>query len=132
MLEHGIEFALFTFSGKLLGQLTSPQTKNIPLRIAQFQKHGDADFCRRLAKAVVRNKIGNAAGMLREHRKNHPESMTGAEIDASETLVDRAENAANLDSLRGCEGSATAAYFQLPCCFSRPNRRARESDSTRR
>jgi len=39
--------------------------------------------------------------------------MTSAEIDAIETLVDRAENAANLDSLRGYEGAATAAYFQL-------------------
>ncbi len=113
MLEHGIEFAIFTFSGKLLGQLTPPQTKNIPLRIAQFRKHDDPDFCLRLAKAVVRNKIGNAAGMLREHRKNHPDSMASAEIDAIETLVGRAENAANLDSLRGYEGSATAAYFQL-------------------
>jgi CRISP-associated protein Cas1 len=113
MLEHGIEFAIFTFSGKLLGQLTPPQTKNIPLRIAQFQKHGDAEFCLRLAKAVVRNKIGNAVSMLREHRYNHPDSITSAEIDALDTLIGRAENAANLDSLRGYEGAATAAYFQL-------------------
>ncbi len=112
MLQHGIEFALFTFSGKLLGQLTPPQTKNIPLRIAQFRRRDDGAFCLRLAKALVRNKIGNAAGMLREHRKNHPESLALAEIDAIETLAERAENAANLDSLRGYEGSATAAYFK--------------------
>lgn len=113
MLEHGIEFAIFTLSGKLLGQLTPPQTKNIPLRIAQFRKHDDADFCLGLAQAVVRNKIGNAAAMLREHRKNHPASITPAEIDALETLVQRAEAAASLESLLGYEGSATAAYFQL-------------------
>jgi CRISPR-associated protein Cas1 len=113
MLEHGIEFAIFTYTGKLLGQLTPPQTKNIPLRIAQFQKHGDTGFVLRLAKVVVRNKIGNAAAMLREHRKNHPESMTIAEIDALEELITRADSAANLDTLRGHEGSATAAYFRL-------------------
>lgn len=113
MLEHGIEFAIFTYSGKLLGQLTPPQTKNIPLRIAQFQKHGDAAFCLRLAKAVVRNKIGNAVAMVRQHRYNHPGSVAVAEIDGLNTLIDRAGSAENLDSLRGHEGAATAAYFRL-------------------
>jgi len=113
MLQHGIEFAIFTFSGVLLGQLTPPQTKNIPLRIAQFKKHDDADFCLRLAKALVRNKIGNAAEMIRQHRKHHPESIAPAEVEALEELVSRAENAASLDNLLGYEGAATAAYFQL-------------------
>ncbi len=113
MLEHGIEFAIFTFSGKLLGQLTPPQTKNIPLRIAQFQKHGDPGFCLRLAKAVVRNKIGNAVTMLRQHCYNHPDSIALAEIDALEALIARVESADNPDSLRGHEGAATAAYFKL-------------------
>jgi CRISPR-associated protein Cas1 len=113
MLEHGIEFAIFTFSGKLLGQLTPPQTKNIPLRIAQFRRHDDAEFCLRLAKAMVRNKIGNAVAMLREHRKNHPESITPAEVDALATLLARADHATDLPTLLGHEGAATAAYFRL-------------------
>ncbi len=113
MLEHGIEFALFTQSGVLLGQLTPPLAKNIPLRIAQFQKHGDPAFALGFAKAVVRNKINNAAAMLREHRKNHPASLNAADIDALKALVARAESAASLDTLRGHEGAATAAYFKL-------------------
>jgi CRISPR-associated protein Cas1 len=39
--------------------------------------------------------------------------MTIAEIDALEELITRADSAANLDTLRGHEGSATAAYFRL-------------------
>lgn len=113
MLEHGIEFALFSLSGNLLGQLTPPQGKNIPLRIAQFQKHGDAPFALRFAKAVVRNKINNAANMLRERRRNQPDSIAAAEVDALTELIGRAENAATLESLRGHEGAATAAYFKL-------------------
>jgi len=113
LLEHGIELALFTFSGKLLGQLTPAASKNITLRIAQFEKHRDEKFVLNTAKAIVLNKIGNALAMLRQHRWNHPEIFTDAELAALEDLSKRADNADNLDSLRGHEGSATAAYFKL-------------------
>jgi CRISP-associated protein Cas1 len=41
LFEHGIEMALLTKSGRLIGQLTSPFTKNIELRVEQFKKHDD-------------------------------------------------------------------------------------------
>lgn len=74
---------------------------------------GDAAFALRFAKAVVRNKINNAANMLRERRRNQPDSIASAEVDALTELIGRAENAATLESLRGHEGAATAAYFKL-------------------
>ena len=41
LLEHDIELAIFTRNGRLIGQLTSPTTKNIELRIIQFHKFED-------------------------------------------------------------------------------------------
>ena len=38
MLERGVELAIFSHRGKLLGQLTPPLGGNIALRKAQFQK----------------------------------------------------------------------------------------------
>ena len=38
LFEHGIEMAILTRTGRLVGQLTSPATKNIFLRIAPVQE----------------------------------------------------------------------------------------------
>ncbi len=80
MLDQGIELALFSFSGKLLGQLTPPQTKNIPLRLAQFEQHKNRDFKLILAKSIVDTKLQNAVKMTRQHRKNHPEFISAAAV----------------------------------------------------
>ena len=44
LFEHGVEMALLTRTGRLVGQITSPSTKNIELRIEQFRKHHDEVF----------------------------------------------------------------------------------------
>src|SRR3972149_8142081 len=50
LFEHGIELAILTRTGRIVGQITSPATKNIELRIEQFKKHWDDSFRTRLAK----------------------------------------------------------------------------------
>jgi CRISPR/Cas system-associated endonuclease Cas1 len=64
MLEHGIEFALFTFSGRLLGQLTPPQAQNIARRIAQFQQHGDPNFACVWLKPLFATKLVSLIQMI--------------------------------------------------------------------
>jgi len=116
LLEHGIELAIFTFTGKLLGQLTPPKTKNIHLRIAQFRKYDDLAFALKLSQTIVKAKINNGLAIVRKHQANHPQLFTDAELTQLEGLMQRADKAAALDELRGYEGAATAAYFKL---FSR-------------
>lgn len=113
LLQHGIELAIFTFSGKLLGQLTPPKTKNIHLRIAQFEKYRDLNFALRLAKKFVTAKLGNALSMLRQHKWNHPDMCTEEELDNIEQLMERSKSVDSLEVLRGLEGAGTAAYFKL-------------------
>lgn len=113
MLRQGIELAIFSYAGRLLGQLTPPQTKNIPLRLAQFEKHGDEAFQLTLARAIVAAKLRNAAAMVRQHRKNHPQTISAEEVKALQQFCARAQRAKSLDSLRGVEGAGTAKYFQL-------------------
>jgi len=113
LLQHGIELALFTFTGKLLGQLTPPESKNIELRIAQFAKYRQNDFCLSLAKAIVRSKLASAFTLVQKHAANHPGLFTSEELKELKSYLDRAESAENLDSLRGYEGSGTACYYNL-------------------
>ncbi len=113
LLKNGIEMAIFTFTGKLLGQVTPPKTKNIHLRIAQFERYRDKSFTLQIAKEIVQAKLHNALTILRKHRKNHPELFTIEEIENFNRFIERTKVAENTAELRGVEGSATAVYFRL-------------------
>jgi CRISPR-associated protein Cas1 len=113
MLQHGIEFAIFSFSGQLLGKLTPPETKNIQLRIAQFEMYHQTGFCLELSKTIIRSKISSMLQLLRTHQSNHPGLFDPGEIQKLNKFLELAASADNLDSLRGYEGSGTALYFSL-------------------
>ncbi len=113
LLRHGIEMAIFTASGKLLGQLTPPKTRNIDLRIAQFEKYHDQDFVLAISRAFVTAKLGNALTMLRQHSWNHPDLFADGEMAKFERLLQNVNTAKDLAELRGVEGSSSAIYFRL-------------------
>jgi len=68
LLEHGIEFALLSFHGKLLGQLTPPRPRNVLLRMAQYRIYHNDQGRLQLAKTIVSGKLENALAVLRRHR----------------------------------------------------------------
>jgi CRISP-associated protein Cas1 len=122
MLDHGIELALFSLSGRLRGQLTPPKAKNIPLRMRQYEVSRSEDFCLRLSREIVQAKIRNSGAVLRRFRMNHPEAVALADIKDVEDMADAAGRALTLGTLRGQEGTAAARYFRLlpgmvPECF---------------
>lgn len=113
LLEHGIEVSLFSFSGKLLGQVTPPKTKNINLRLDQFNKYNKKQFHLKIAKSIVTQKIYSIQKILREFHKNHPDAFDLQDISSLPEIIERVKNAITLDSLLGFEGSASAIYFKL-------------------
>jgi len=113
LLAHGIELAIFSFSGKLLGQLTPSERKNIELKIAQFEKHNQPGFCLAFSKQIVRVKLASAWHMIQKHKANHPELFEENEILELKKNLDQCEKAKDLDSLRGYEGFGTACYYRL-------------------
>jgi CRISPR-associated protein Cas1 len=113
LAEHGIAIAYFTQGGRLLCQLSPEASKNLVLRQAQWRRHFEAEFALRFGKAVVAGKLENALTVIRDFHHNHPELDCADERAALETARQRAGAADNLDSLRGIEGSAAAAYFRV-------------------
>jgi CRISP-associated protein Cas1 len=113
LLDHGIELALFTMSGRLKGQLTPPKAKNMPLRMAQYDRARQEAFCLELSRGLVAAKVRSSAAVLREQRRNHLEMCEVSELESIEAQADRAMVAESLESLRGLEGSAAAKYFEL-------------------
>ncbi len=111
LFEHGIEMAMFTRTGKLVGQITSPTTKNIELRLLQFKKYWNNDFRLALAKKIVTGKIKNSLQVLRWFLYNHPDRNFQSEIAAISTRLGEVHNVTRLDQLFGIEGSAAKSYF---------------------
>jgi CRISPR-associated protein Cas1 len=112
LLEHGIELALFSSTGKLWGQLTPPKARNVVLRVRQYELTGSEEHCLGFARSIVRGKIRNAVAVLKRFRANHPETLPATSVDTVEKALDRLDECTSLDTLRGIEGSAAAAYFR--------------------
>src|SRR3954468_22975747 len=112
MLDHGIELAFLSLSGKLRGQLTPPKAKNIPLRMSQYDAARSEAFCLRLARTLVEAKIGNAIAVLSRFREHHPDRLSREEIRDLQEAAAGIERAVSLEKLLGMEGTAAARYFR--------------------
>jgi CRISPR-associated protein Cas1 len=130
LFQHGIEMAILTRTGKLIGQITSPATKNITLRQQQFRKYWDDDFRLRLSREIVTGKIKNCLNIIRLFSYNHPQIDFEAETTGLKTTLSSVESADAIDQLLGLEGGAAKTYFDafgkmLMGDFSFPGRRKR-------
>jgi CRISPR-associated protein Cas1 len=112
LMEHGIELAILTRTGKLVGQLTSPATKNIELRLRQFRRYDDPEFRLEYSKSLVAAKIANSLSLLKSYARNHPEAAPTEAMDELNRLQTAPKSAATLESLRGIEGTAARVYFR--------------------
>ena len=111
LFEHGIEMAILPRPGRLVGQITSPATKNITLRIQQFRKYEDDEFRLRLAKEIVAGKISNSLHITRMFSYNHQDIDLKAESAALGAKLAGVKAAAGIDQLLGIEGDAAKTYY---------------------
>lgn len=111
LFEHGIEMAILTRTGKLIGQITSPTPKNITLRLQQFKKYWDEGFRVALSKQIVAAKIKNSLYFIRQFSYNHPEITFETEIALLKARLGDVETVSQIAQLFGLEGSAARAYF---------------------
>jgi CRISPR-associated protein Cas1 len=113
MLEHGVELAILSSNGKLLGQLTPPLAKNIELRRAQFEKERDPAFALAQAKEIVVVKISNQREVLVRYALDEPgeQPETSRAAVEMERMLQDVPQACNMDVLRGIEGACARAYW---------------------
>lgn len=113
LLEHGVELAILTQSGKLLGQLTPPLAKNIDLRKRQFEKERNSAFALTTAKAIVDAKVRNQREVLVRFGQDEPgdQPEIAAAAAAMREFLPRIAESPDLDHLRGLEGAAARTYW---------------------
>ncbi|MCX8082692.1 MAG: CRISPR-associated endonuclease Cas1 [bacterium] len=116
LLENGIETSLFTLYGKFLGRLVPVESKNVPLRIAQYNHYISEEFKLEISKTIITGKIRNAKTILLKYFRNHPEVDFVKHIEELDILLEEIPRKNKISSLLGVEGRASAVYFE---CFGK-------------
>jgi CRISP-associated protein Cas1 len=107
LLDRNIPTLFFSYGGWYQGRLVAGDSKNIELRLAQYDGVQSEGLCLRLARGFVASKILNCRTML---RRNHA-SAPAVKLSELKQLAHKARNANSLGSLLGIEGTAARVYF---------------------
>lgn len=119
LLDEGVWLSFFTRGGVYKGRLQPPVERGGKLRVRQWERSRDPKFCLAFGRAVVRGKILGQKQVAAAYAKNYLAETLGEAHKLLCQSLERVENVETLDELRGVEGTASRAYFDL---FRRCNR----------
>ena len=112
LMEEGIDTVFLSFNGRYRGRLVSDLGKNIDLRRSQFRFMEDPASALDQARRHVAGKIANCRTLLRRQNRKLNRPDLSLSLNRLRTALRSLEAAGDLDTLRGLEGSAAAAYFR--------------------
>ena len=112
MLSQGIDVSFLSMNGKFRGRLTPLESKNVPLRLAQYQRYYQDDFRLSVARRIVQNKIKNGRSLILRYKHWHSDLELNSEINHLEAMSQNVQNQTNIQSLMGVEGESAATYFR--------------------
>ncbi|HPH03835.1 MAG TPA: CRISPR-associated endonuclease Cas1 [Spirochaetota bacterium] len=111
LIDEGIDISFLSYGGRCIGRIEGALSKNIPLRLRQYDIFADSAARDVFAREIVGAKLEAQREMLLAYQKNHTSSEIAAGIAGiGEMLAKVAE--ASRDSLRGIEGTAARWFFQ--------------------
>ena len=115
--EANVSLSFHNPYGKFLASAQGPQSGNVLLRRAQYRASDNAESSTSIARQLITAKIHNTRTLLlraaRERREKQPNEATqlNKTADFLKLRLQLLQQASNLDSIRGIEGDAAAAYF---------------------
>ena len=100
--EKGIDVIFLSLGGRFKGKLEGAKSKDIYLRLAQYESWRDKDNKLKLAKIIIKNKINNQYKLLKYYKVNNEELIS---------IKNKVDNACDNNMLMGYEGIASKIYF---------------------
>ncbi|MDE2948368.1 MAG: CRISPR-associated endonuclease Cas1 [Chloroflexota bacterium] len=107
LCERDIPVCYMTYGGWFVGMTRGLASKNVELRMRQYEMHSKTSTRMSIARKIVHGKIRNCMTML---KRNHDKPPAG-KIAEMEGFAKRALVAKQYDSLLGIEGMAARLYF---------------------
>jgi len=112
LLDEGIDVAFLSMNGKLRGRLLASESKNILIRIAQYERYLDDQYQVDMARQIVRGKITNTRAFILRISRSYPDMDFNSELELIDQTLTKLEHQITVNSLMGSEGIATATYFR--------------------
>jgi CRISPR-associated protein Cas1 len=121
LLYHGIDVVYLTEDGDFCGRLAGPNSGSGDLRRRQYAASLDPAFVMQVARACVAGKLRNMRALLMRYNRDLDNPAIAAAAQSIREAIDGLESVADLPSLLGVEGAASATYFAvLPALFKPP------------
>lgn len=115
--QRGISMAFCTPQGKFLARITGETNGNVLLRRAQYRIADDPKQSCVIARAMVFGKVHNARWSIERTRRDHGlrvDDQRLKEVSGQlKSMLPQLLCQVDLDSLRGQEGAAATAYFDV-------------------
>jgi CRISP-associated protein Cas1 len=108
----GVDVSFLTSRGRLRGSLVSGHSRNVFLRLAQFDRWKDPEFRVSFSRHVVAAKLTAQERLIARYQRNHPDQLEAEAAGKIRQLIDKTATAESVDSLQGLEGSAAAVYYR--------------------
>jgi len=115
--ERGVGVSFLSANGRFLARVEGPVSGNVLLRRAQYRRSDDPRASADLARSIVGAKIANSRTVLLRAVRDRPQSagadaLRGAAAALAQHVTSLPEGLP-LDAVRGIEGSAARAYFEV-------------------
>jgi CRISPR-associated protein Cas1 len=115
--ENGVGISFLSEHGRFLARVQGPVSGNVLLRREQYRKADDLDFAASLAKHYVTGKIANCRTVLQRALRDHADKISEYKLRQTVDYLGRSleslNRVKNLDVVRGIEGDAAHAYFDV-------------------
>ena len=111
LLRAGIPLHFTDGHARLLGTCSGPMSTDGELRLRQYRRTSDAEFCLQCARRIIAAKILNQARLLQRLEANRPGHVADESLPALHSAAQSAASAGTPAELLGVEGSATRRYL---------------------
>ena len=118
--EAGVCITHLGRNGRFAARIEGPVSGNVLLRRSQYRTSDDEEAGTRLAASMVTGKILNQRAVVRRALRDHGEKMGGdtrQRVQACEgrltNAARRTQHAGRTDEVRGIEGEAARAYYEV-------------------
>ncbi len=113
--ENGVAVTYLTENGRYLAAIHGAVRGNVLLRRQQYRWADDPGRSATIARCILKGKLGNGRTMLRRGARERSGDVDalGAAAEIHTAALTRLDRETSLDGLRGVEGDAANAYWQV-------------------
>jgi len=112
LMKKNIDTVYLTKTGRYLGRIIPPESKNVFLHKKQFLLLDNAQFGLRMTKSIISGKLSNMATFLKRIKRSRKQQDAGNKARQILSLLNKLENTTSIDQARGYEGRGSTIYFQ--------------------